>query len=317
MTFDHSEGSDDRPEKAVPFIEASNLATATASDRLSPTDAPVSDSSYQHLLHLTTIERALYEGQFSLFYQPKLNLLTNKIDSIEALLRWKHSGAGFIPPQDIISVLEASGRVRGLTEWVIEQSIVDQRRLLLGGWPLTMYVNLSGAALSDPEFSQVAIKLAAERSASFGFEITETSVIANPAVALANLDALVAAGIKLAIDDYGAGLSSLAYLKRLPAHRLKIDKMFVSGMAHSHRDPLLVRSTIDLAHGLGLEVTAEGVESQSSLALLRVMKCDHAQGYLIARPMPIDQLESFLGNPEALTHVERGDPSLMVTAGYW
>ena len=111
---------------------------------------------------------------------------------------------------------------------------------------------------------------------------------------LASLELFAAAGIRVAIDDYGAGFSSLAYLKRVPAQELKLDKMFISGLASSHRDPLLVRSTIDLAHALEMEVTAEGVESQAELALLRMMGCDLMQGYLISRPLPLDALIAFL-----------------------
>ena len=127
-----------------------------------------------------------------------------------------------------------------------------------------------------------------------GFEITETAVIGDPDAALANLRDFTQAGIRIAIDDYGSGLSSLAYLKQLPAHELKIDRLFVSGLTDSHRDPLLVRSSIDLAHALEMEVTAEGVDDAMSLSLLRVMGCDLLQGYFISPPLPLDGLTSFL-----------------------
>ena len=127
-----------------------------------------------------------------------------------------------------------------------------------------------------------------------GLEITETAVIQDPEAALANLRALADAGIRIAIDDYGSGLSSLSYLKQLPASELKIDQMFISGLIDSHRDPLLVRSSIDLAHALDMEVTAEGVDSPAALALLKVMGCDVIQGFLIAQPMRLGELRAFL-----------------------
>jgi len=296
---------------AAASIAGGRLARSTKASH-----PPERASTLVGLQSCKAIERALADDELELYYQPKLHLRSNSIDSVEALLRWSHPEFGFIPPIDIIAVLEACGRVRALTEWVMHRAIADQARLALSR-PMTMYVNLSGVLLADAGFAASALAIAGSRSGTFGFEITETGVIANPEAALAHLDAFVEAGLKLAIDDYGSGLSSLAYLKRLPAQQLKIDKMFVSGMAHSHRDPLLVRSTIDLAHGLGLEVTAEGVETQAALALLRVMNCDHAQGYLIARPMPIDRLEMFLADEGGLDHLSRADPSLALAGDYW
>jgi EAL domain-containing protein (putative c-di-GMP-specific phosphodiesterase class I) len=133
---------------------------------------------------------------------------------------------------------------------------------------------------------------------ALGLEITETAVIDEPQKALRNLQAFADAGLEIAIDDYGSGLSSLSYLKQLPAHELKIDKLFISHLTSSHRDPLLVRSTIDLAHALGMKVTAEGVEDATTLALLRMMGCDLAQGYLISQPLSLDELSAFLSAGE-------------------
>jgi EAL domain-containing protein (putative c-di-GMP-specific phosphodiesterase class I) len=125
-------------------------------------------------------------------------------------------------------------------------------------------------------------------------------VIDNPAAALENIELFASNGIRIAIDDYGAGLSSLAYLKQLPAHELKIDKLFVQNITNSERDALLVRSTIDLAHGLGMEVTAEGVETPAAFALLAGMKCDLAQGYIVSRPCTLDELAALLNDDRRL-----------------
>jgi EAL domain-containing protein (putative c-di-GMP-specific phosphodiesterase class I) len=160
-------------------------------------------------------------------------------------------------------------------------------------------VNLSGRLLGDPEFAAAALDLARGAPGALCFEITETAVIDNPETALRTIDRFKAAGIGISIDDYGSGLSSLAYLKQIRADELKIDKAFVLRIDESHKDALLVRSTIDLAHSLGLKVTAEGVETPTAMSLLAGMGCDIAQGYLIARPMPLKELLMFLGQEEA------------------
>jgi EAL domain-containing protein (putative c-di-GMP-specific phosphodiesterase class I) len=155
-------------------------------------------------------------------------------------------------------------------------------------------VNLSGRLLGDEEFAQTALDMARGASGEICLEITETAVIENPEAALQVLERFAASGVRISIDDYGSGLSSLAYLKKIRADELKIDKAFVLQMAEGQRDALLVRSTVDLAHSLGLKVTAEGVETDMSLALLKGMGCDLAQGFLIAKPMPLKELLTFL-----------------------
>jgi EAL domain-containing protein (putative c-di-GMP-specific phosphodiesterase class I) len=157
-----------------------------------------------------------------------------------------------------------------------------------------MSVNISGRLVGDPEFAEACLMMAQAAVGELCLEITETAVIDNPALALQMIDRFVSAGLKISIDDYGSGLSSLAYLKQIRAHELKIDKAFVMGMAEGQKDTLLVRSTIDLAHSLGMRVTAEGVETEVAQALLAGMGCDLAQGYLIARPMPITDLLTFM-----------------------
>ena len=195
----------------------------------------------------------------------------------------------------------------GVPDWVLRQTINEQRSLSACGHSLAFNVNVSAYLLADRDFAQWVLETIRSASAPIGIEITETAMIADPAGALRNLHLFADAGIRIAIDDYGAGLSSLAYLKQLPAHELKIDRMFISGLSTSHRDPLLVRSTIDLAHALEMEVTAEGVDSAATMALLRVMGCDLMQGYLIAKPMPLGELRAFLDTRDAA-----GEPAIPV-----
>jgi EAL domain-containing protein (putative c-di-GMP-specific phosphodiesterase class I)/GGDEF domain-containing protein len=252
------------------------------------------------LIMMRDLREAMVSGGLELQYQPKLRARTNTIESAEALLRWTHPEQGMVPTDRLIAVAEASGAIRDLSRWVIERAIEDQARLAAAGKSLTLFVNVSGLLIADKGFAQWAIERLSGQTGKFGFEITETAVIDDPDDALANLKLFHEAGIKIAIDDYGSGLSSLAYLKQLPAHELKIDRMFISGLTDSHRDPLLVRSSIDLAHALEMEVTAEGVDDVMSLSLLRIMGCDMIQGYLISRPLPLPALVDFLNDAAGL-----------------
>lgn len=237
---------------------------------------------------------AIEQDQLLLLYQPKIHVRRQEIGSAEALVRWRHPERGLVLPGDFITAAEDGGVIDLLTLWTIRQAIADQRRLQGRGHDLRIFINISGQLLADQNFVDAACRLATEADAKIGFEVTETSVIRDPDSAIANLQRFADIGITIAIDDYGAGLSSLAYLKQLPARELKIDKLFVTQLTSSNRDPLIVRSTIDLAHALEMEVVAEGVETHSALALLTVMGCDMVQGFLISRPIALDALVTFL-----------------------
>lgn len=237
---------------------------------------------------------AIERGEMFLQYQPKVHVRRQEIASGEALIRWRHPTLGVILPADFIPLAESSRDIDQLTLWTIGQVIADQNRLIADDHHLTIFVNISGQLLSNRRFVERACEMIAAARVRLGFEITETSVIREPVSAIANLNTFAAHGIEIAIDDYGAGLSSLAYLKQLPAKELKIDKMFVLQLTSSNRDPLIVRSTIDLAHALEMEVTAEGVETPAALALLSVMGCDIIQGYLISRPIEFEAFHQFL-----------------------
>ena len=254
---------------------------------------------------MRALPKALAAGEVQLYYQPKLEARTDTFKSAEALIRWIRPETGLVPTERFIQVAEESGAIRNLTKWVIARAISDQKRMMEEGFILDIYVNISGQLLHDRGFAQEALELVQGAAGKIGFEITETAVIEDPEAALANLRDFTSAGIRLAIDDYGSGLSSLAYLKQLPANELKIDRMFVSGLTESHRDPLLVRSSIDLAHALEMEVTAEGVDDAMSLSLLRIMGCDLLQGYYISPPLPLAEFIHFLGDEEQLQRISR------------
>ncbi|WP_242097570.1 EAL domain-containing protein [Sphingomonas sp. CROZ-RG-20F-R02-07] len=237
---------------------------------------------------------AIVAGELFLQYQPKVHLRRQEVASIEALVRWNHPVRGLVLPGDFIPMAEETADILPLTLWTINQAITDQAILAANGHDLTIFINIAGKLLADRAFVREACALVKTSGAKLGFEITETSVIRDPESAIRHLKIFAEIGVVIAIDDYGAGLSSLAYLKQLPARELKIDKLFITQLTSSHRDPLIVRSTIDLAHAMEMEVVAEGVETAAAMALLSVMGCDLIQGFLISRPIGLEALIQFL-----------------------
>jgi EAL domain-containing protein (putative c-di-GMP-specific phosphodiesterase class I) len=279
----------------VRLVEEAEAALAEARAADSPVTHDVSGLGAREVRRMAEELRvAIDEDQLMLLYQPKIHVRRQEIGSAEALVRWRHPERGLVLPGDFITAAEDGGVIDILTLWTIRRAIIDQRRLLAAGHDLRIFINISGQLLADRTFVDAACRMVAEADAKLGFEVTETSVIRDPTSAIANLQRFADIGIVVAIDDYGAGLSSLAYLKQLPARELKIDKLFVTQLTSSNRDPLIVRSTIDLAHALDMEVVAEGVETHAALALLTVMGCDMVQGFLISRPIALDALITFV-----------------------
>ena len=237
---------------------------------------------------------AITAGDIFIHLQPKFDLRLGRTTGAEALVRWRHPQRGMVGPDEFIPMAEETGHIRTLTDHVLGLAIAQQAALKAQGFDIAMSVNMSGRLVGDHEFAEEALTLARQAQGELCLEITETAVIADPERALENIERFADAGIRISIDDYGTGLSSLAYLKQMRAHELKIDKAFVIGMADGQKDALLVRSTVDLAHSLGLKVTAEGVETAMVQALLTAMGCDLAQGYFIARPMLAADFAAFL-----------------------
>ncbi|MES3090000.1 EAL domain-containing protein [Sphingomonas aerolata] len=286
----------------VRLIEEAELALADARVERGPIarDVSAASASLDRLMLARELHKAIGGDQLFLQYQPKVHLRRQEIVSVEALVRWRHPQRGLVLPSDFIPIAEESRDIVALTLWTIGQVIGDQRILAAHGHELPIFINIAGVLLADARFVRQACEMITSSGARLGFEITETSVIRDPDSAIRNLQIFADIGIVIAIDDYGAGLSSLAYLKQLPASELKIDKLFVTQLTSSNRDPLIVRSTIDLAHALEMEVVAEGVETPSAMALLSVMGCDMIQGFLVSRPIGIDALLPFLAEERHL-----------------
>jgi EAL domain-containing protein (putative c-di-GMP-specific phosphodiesterase class I)/GGDEF domain-containing protein len=253
---------------------------------------------------LTDLRDSLVRNELRLVYQPQVRCRSGEVVSAEALMRWEHPARGMVSPADFIPVAEETGMIGDLTLWAISQALRDLEIISASGRDMRIAVNFSGRLLSDQGFIELVRDRIRGRENQLTLEITESSEIEDWAIALKSLEAFAAAGMRISIDDYGSGLSSLAYVRQLPAHELKIDRMFVSQLTESYRDPLLVRSTIELGHALELEVVAEGIEDVETLALLSMMGCDMVQGYHLARPMKLDALLSYLEADRARDIIE-------------
>jgi len=253
-------------------------------------------ASARTLTLMTELRHAVDACELRLYLQPKLALDTGQLIGAEALLRWQHPERGMVPPSHFIPFAEQTGFIHTLTLWVLEEAARQWHVLNDEGMPLPLSINLSTRDLLDQNLPQKfeALLLRGKVAASaFCLEITESAMMDEPQRSLATLDRLSAMGFKLSIDDFGTGYSSLAYLKRLPVNELKIDQSFVRNMQTDADDATIVRSTIDLAHNLGITVVAEGVENGQVWNMLRDLDCDHAQGFHMGRPMPVAELPTW------------------------
>jgi diguanylate cyclase len=250
-------------------------------------------NSPRRLALLADLRHAIDERALSLHYQPKVELASGEVRGVEALVRWNHPQLGPIPPVEFVPLAESTALIHPLTTFVLETALRQQREWRDRGYDLSMAVNLSARSLLDVALPlQVAALLSAHgvEPGRLVLEITESTLMTDPARALRVLDALDTLGVRISIDDFGTGYSSLARLKDLPVHELKIDRAFVTSMQTIHSDAVIVRSTIDLARNLGLAVVAEGVEDRSVMNELGDLGCDAAQGYYLSRPVPPAEL---------------------------
>ncbi len=250
--------------------------------------------SADRLSLLAELRRAIEHDELVLHYQPKVALPAGDVIGVEALVRWQHPTRGLLAPDQFVPLAEHTGAVAGLTRWVVDHALAQQRE-----WNLPIAVNLAAANVVDVTLPD-AIAGLLERHGVPGnqleCEISEHTVMADPVRAGDVLARLRALGVRLSLDDFGTGHSSLSYLKRLPLDEVKIDRSFVSGMIEDENDAVIVRSTIDLARNLGLTVVAEGVESAEIMGELAGLSCDTAQGFHISRPVPAEQLSGWLAD---------------------
>jgi diguanylate cyclase (GGDEF)-like protein len=252
-------------------------------------DQGLDNSSAQTLSLLSELRRAVEHDELRLFLQPKLALADGRVCGAEALVRWQHPQRGLVPPMQFIPFAEQTGFIRQLTLWVVQATAAQWETLAALGLQ-RVSLNLSTRDLMDGELPEKLDQILERHGMgprSLCLEITESAIMDDPQRAEATLNRLAERGYKLSIDDFGTGYSSLAYLKRLPVEELKIDKSFVMGLERDAGDAKIVRSTIDLAHNLGLSVVAEGVENAQILQRLAELGCDEAQGYHLSRPVSV------------------------------
>jgi EAL domain-containing protein (putative c-di-GMP-specific phosphodiesterase class I) len=247
---------------------------------------------------ITALRHAIDAGEFLLHYQPKVDMRGGRIVGVEALIRWNRPGHGIIAPANFVPLLEESSLILEVGAWVLRQSAADYRDWLQKGLSAPrIAVNVSPLQLRHSDFIAVleqAVASNGEPRAALDIEITEGVLMEKTDEVIQKLNRIRQMGVCVAIDDFGTGYSSLRYLARLPIDTLKIDRSFVMAMTENADDMAIVASIISLAHGLDLNVVAEGVETEEQRKLLRLLRCDQTQGYLFSRPVAKDELENLL-----------------------
>jgi len=256
-------------------------------------DPALDHYNIDNLMLMGELRAAIAEEKLEMYFQPVIDLHTGRISGVEALVRWPHPVHGLLYPDAFIPMAERTGLIQELGSAVLKQTLVTCGACRDVGMKLTVAVNLSVKDIQDPRLPDQVADILADTGAAahhLKLEITESAMMADPKLALRTLESLHDMGIKLAIDDFGTGFSSLAYLKELPVDDIKIDRVFVMDMLDDESNAMIVRSTIDLAHNMGLRVIAEGVENQAVYDALAALSCDEAQGYYMGRPLPVDEL---------------------------
>ncbi len=263
---------------------------------------PGQDEQHRRRLTLITdLLTAIDQNHLTLVYQPKVDMATRSVKSLEALVRWTHPQLGPVPPAEFVPLAESTGGSRRLTNWVLAAAVRQMGEWRRAGLELDLAVNLSAPDILDPDLGDVILQLLREHrveSTALLLEITESAVMRDPQVAVRNMQLLRIAGVRFSIDDFGTGHSSLSQLSVLPVDELKIDRSFIAQAASGALT--ILTSTIELGHSMGLKVVAEGVEEPAAWNLLRRLGCDFAQGYLISRPLPAAQVPAFIAQANQL-----------------
>ncbi len=287
----------DDPEKLMRSADVAMYSAKRARTGFAIYDASLDIQSSRLGFLQNDLQEAIETHQFVLHYQPKIDLVTNRISGVEALIRWQHPKDGLVLPDNFIPVVEKNGLIKPLTRLVLRMALQQLTEWQKQGTPLPIAVNISAINLQDPSFPDQVLEIMRDfnvHPSLLEMEITETALMQDPLHAIETVRRLCAMGIIISIDDFGTGYSSMAYLKKLVVAKIKVDKSFVMDMIKNENDNIIVRSTIDLAHNLGLTVVAEGVETQEALDRLRSLGCDTAQGYHMGHPLSIDQLDIWI-----------------------
>jgi EAL domain-containing protein (putative c-di-GMP-specific phosphodiesterase class I)/DNA gyrase inhibitor GyrI len=247
---------------------------------------------------VNAMHHALARDEFALHYQPQVSLHDGHIVGVEALLRWQHPELGALSPAEFIPIAEDSGQILPIGEWVLRTAVTQLKRWLDSGMkPMVVTVNLSAVQFRHPNLLDMVTRILDEAALPAQYlelELTEATAMDDPVAAIALMNKLRERGIRMSIDDFGTGYSSLSYLKKFNIYKLKIDQSFVRDISNDPDDKAIVIAIINLARSLGMHTIAEGVETASQLAFLRLQGCDEVQGYYFSRPLPVDQFEAFV-----------------------
>jgi len=284
---------------AIDSANSLNDHTGIYSQEINPYNA-------RRLVLMGELKKAIEGNDLALHYQPIICCATGEMLGAEALLRWNHPTLGFVPPDEFVLVAEKTGIIRSLTYWVLDNALAAQAIWPQGSNRKTISVNISAVNLHEKDFESNLLALLNKhkvRPQDLVLELTETSVMTDPENAMTVLKNLAAVGVKIGIDDFGTGHSSLSYIQQLPVYEIKIDRSFVMAMDQVSSDEVIVKTTLNLSHDLGYKVVAEGVENQNVLDRLGKMGCDLAQGYHIARPMPLEALMEWIEEREKLNNI--------------
>ncbi len=260
-------------------------------------DTAIHTEQSERLTLKTELRQAIDAGALQVYYQPKIDLVRGHIVGVESLVRWIHPQRGFIGPDKFVPLAERSNLIHPMTGLVFNIALHQCGEWVKAGRHIGVAINCSAHSLTDehlPERIDALLYTWGVPHHLLTVEVTESAIMAHPDQGLAILTQLHEMGVKISVDDYGTGYSSLSYLKSMPVSELKIDRSFVSDMLTDENDAVIVRATIDMAHDLGLEVTAEGIEDEATWNALVEMACDRAQGYYMGKPMPADELERWM-----------------------
>ena len=295
----------EEPEILIKHADVAMYAAKKTSDMCKRYDISLDHENYarQELSH--SMRAALETDQFVLHYQPIVNFQTAEIDSVEVLVRWNHPDRGLLYPESFIPLSEQTYQISKITQWVIKHAFKQLAAWNKQGIKLGVSINISAHDLLELNLPELIKDKIAEHNldpSQITIELTESTLMIHVYKTLSNLQKIKNMGVKIYIDDFGTGYSSLQYLKRFPVTGLKIDKSFVLNMTQNDNDAIIVRSTIDLAHNMGLSVVAEGIERQLAYDVLEILGCDNGQGYLLAKPMSAEDLVDWLTSWQAQSH---------------
>ena len=281
------------PGKLLQRADVAMRAAKRDKLRIVTWDDRYEENGEKRLALMSDLKKAVDNEELALIYQPRIALGESGEHFVEALVRWQHPQRGLVPPAEFVPLAEQTGYIRTITQWVLGQAVAQCADWRNRGIPMNISVNISACDLVDVDLPAHLAQLFEKEGCAaqwITLEVTENAIVGEPGHALKNLERLHELGCKLALDDYGTGYSTLAYLRRLPLDELKIDKSFTMGMTTDASDALIVRSTIELAHKLGLAVVAGGVENEATLNELRALGCDAVQGFLVSRPLAADDV---------------------------